>query len=268
MTGNNEGFREKIALITGASGGLGLEFARLFARGGYNLVLVARNEELLREVATELEQEHRVEVRVIIKDLARPEAPQEIFEELQTNRISLSALVNNAGFASYGPFAELNLSNELEMIQVNLVALTHLTKLFLPGLLERKEGKILNIASTAAFLPGPLMTVYYATKAYVLSFSEGLANELEDQGITVSAFCPGPVQTGFQKRAALEDSKLISDKKIMDAPTAARIGYEALFRGKTVVVPGLKNKVMVQALRFTPRKIVTGIVRKMQEQDH
>jgi uncharacterized protein len=256
----------KTALITGASSGLGAEFARIFAQDGYNLVLVARTETALCHLADELNQKHGIEVKVLVKDLNQPNAPQEIFDELQSAGITLDILVNNAGFATYSKFAESNLADQLEMMQVNMLALVHLTRLFLPGLIERRSGKIMNVASTAAFQPGPLMAVYYATKAFVLSFSEALANELAGTGVTVTAFCPGPTQTGFQKRAAMEDSKLFSSRlKIMDAATAARSGYEGMLKGKTIVIPGLVNSLMSQGYRYTPRKLMTKIVRNMQE---
>lgn len=176
-------------------------------------------------------------------------------------------LVNNAGFATYGLFSETNRETELQMMQVNIVCLTHLTKLFLSDMLKQREGKILNIASTAAFQPGSLMAVYYATKAYVLSFSEAIANELQGTGVTVTALCPGPTESGFQKRADMEQSKLVSDQKIMDAETVAKIGYRGLMNNQTVVIPGLKNQLLAQSVRVTPRKMVTKIVRKMQEKE-
>jgi len=153
-------------------------------------------------------------------------------------------------------------------MQINMFALTHLTHLFLPEMVEWHSGKILNVASTAAFQPGPLMAVYYATKAFVLSFSEAIANELKGTGVTVTALCPGPTETGFQKRAAMEESRLVSGKKIMDAATVAKIGYNGLKKGKAVVIPGFRNQIMTLSVRFTPRKMVTNIVRNMQESTH
>ncbi len=253
------------ALITGASSGFGIEFAKLFAKDGYNLILVARSEQTLLKQAAEYKKTYGVEARVIAKDLSQPNAAQDIFEELNSDGVRVEALVNNAGFATYGHFADLKISGELEMMQVNMIALTHLTRLFLPGMVARKSGKILNIASTAAFQPGPLMAVYYATKAFVLSFSEAIGNELKDSGVTVTALCPGPTETGFQQRAAMEESKLVSGKKIMDAATVAKIGYEALLKGKPVVIPGFRNNIMAQTVRFTPRQMVTNLVRNMQE---
>lgn len=257
--------RKRTALITGASGGIGYEFVKLFAQDGYNLVLVARSEQKLNQIADELKSKFGIDVKVIAKDLANPSAPEEIFSQLQQASIKIDILINNAGFASYGLFNETDLTAELQMLQVNVVCLTHLTKLFLKDMVKQGYGKILNLASTAAFQPGPLMAVYFASKAYVLSLSEAIANELEGTGVTVTALCPGPTESNFQKRAAMEDSKLVSGQKIMDAETVAKIGYDALFDNKTVVVPGLKNKLLTESVRFTPRKLVTKIVRSMQE---
>lgn len=252
------------ALITGASSGIGYELALAFARDRYNLVLVARNQEKLAQVADQLRQEFGIAVKIIALDLALPTSPQEIFQLVQQDAIAIDTLVNNAGFATYGLFSETDIASELQMLQVNVVALTHLTKLFVREMVKRKAGKILNIASTAAFQPGPLMAVYYASKAYVLSFSEALANELQDFGITVTALCPGPTASGFQKRARMEKSKLVSNQKIMDAATVAQAGYRGLMQGQTVVVPGLKNQILAASVRFMPRNVVTNIVRNMQ----
>ncbi|MEB3179101.1 MAG: SDR family oxidoreductase [Nostocaceae cyanobacterium] len=255
----------KTALITGASGGIGYEFVKLFAQDGYNLVLVARSQNKLEGIAEDFQNKYGITVKVIAKDLSLPAAPQEIYHELQQAGIKIDVLVNNAGFANYGLFHEIDMDKELQLLQVNIVCLTHLSKLFIPDMVKRGSGKILNLASTAAFQPGPLMAVYYASKAYVLSLSEAIANELEGTGVTVTALCPGPTESGFQQRAAMEDSKLVSGKKIMDAETVAKIGYDALMDGKTVVIPGVKNKIMAESVRFTPRKLVTKIVRNMQE---
>jgi uncharacterized protein len=265
MNGNYQGKDKKTALITGASGGIGYEFVKLFANDGYNLVLVARNSQKLAEIAEKLPKKYGISVIYIAKDLSNPNAPQEIFNELQEKSIIVDALVNNAGFATYGLFHETDTNAELQMMQVNVVCLTQLTKLFVKNMVQQGSGKILNLASTAAFQPGPLMAVYYATKAYVLSFSEAIANELEGSGVTVTALCPGPTESGFQQRAAMEDSKLVSGQKIMDAETVAKIGYRGLMDGKTVIIPGVKNKLLVESVRFTPRKMVTKIVKNMQQ---
>ncbi len=253
-------------LITGASSGIGYELTKLFGRDLYNLVLVARSESKLQQIASELTEQFGIVVKVIAKDLSLPASPEEIWQQLQTEGITIDILVNNAGFATYGFFAENQLEPELKMMQLNIVTLTHLTKLFLPNMVAQKAGKILNIASTAAFQPGPLMTVYYASKAYVLSFSEALANELQGTGVTVTALCPGPTASGFQARANMENSKLVKDKPVMDANQVASIGYRGLLNNQTVIIPGLQNKFLALIVRFLPRNLVTKIVRKNQEQ--
>jgi short-subunit dehydrogenase len=253
------------ALITGASGGIGLELARLFAAGGYDLVLVARSTARLEELAGEL-RKHGGAVRVLAKDLAKPESPEEVFQELEAAGVAVDVLVNNAGFATYGPFVEIDLGRELEELQLNVVTLTHLTKKLLPGMLARRRGGVLNLASTAGFQPGPLMAVYYATKAYVISFSEALAEELSGTGVTVSVLCPGPTATGFQKRAGMEASKLFSGMlQVADAAAVARAGYEGFRAGKRIVIPGLINKIGVQSIRLSPRALATRMVKRMQE---
>lgn len=254
----------KTALITGASGGIGYELAKLFARDGYNLVLVARRESKLDQIKTDFEKQHGISVRVMAKDLSEPQAPEEIYRALQQDAVQIDMLVNNAGFTVYGEFAETNLKAELEMLQVNIVALTHLTKLFLPGMMERRHGRILNLASTAAFVPGPLMAIYYASKAYVLSFSEAIATELRGTGVTVTALCPGLTQTGFQKRGNLEGSRLLANPAVMGAATVARIGYRAMIKGRTTAIAGFSNWLMVQGVRFVPRKVAAEMVRIVQ----
>jgi hypothetical protein len=249
------------ALITGPSSGIGLDLAHLFAQNGHDVVLVARSEGKLRELASELESKHHITARVIVADLARPEAPREVFAAAP----AIDVLVNNAGFGTSGKFAETKARTELEIIQVNIAALTHLTKLFLPQMLERKRGRILNVASTAAFQPGPLMAVYYASKAYVLSFSEAIAEELRGTGVTVSALCPGPTATGFQKTANLGSEALLKVMKPVSSMDVARAGYRGLMRGQRVIIPGIKNKIGVQSLRVSPRAVVTRIVRALQE---
>jgi short-subunit dehydrogenase len=255
----------KTALVTGASSGIGLDLAKRFAAEGYDVALVARSEGKLTEVARAIEAEHKVRAHVVTADLAAPRAADALMAKLAERGIEVDVLVNNAGYACYGAFSETDLADELNMIQVNIVALTHLTKLVVRQMVAKKAGRVLNVASTAAFQPGPLMAVYYATKAYVLSFSEALANELAGTGVTVTALCPGPTKTGFQARAQMEQSKLVRGKEIMTAETVARIGYAGLMKGKTVVIPGVSNKMMAQAVRFLPRKTVTKLVRNAQE---
>lgn len=252
------------ALVTGASGGIGEELARLFAADGHDLVLVARSRDKLARLAEELQEKHGVSARVLAADLARPEAPREILEELSAGGVTVDALVNNAGFGTYGLFAETDLKSELDMLQVNVVALTHLTKLFLPGMTARRRGYVMNVASTAAFQPGPLMAVYYASKAYVLSLSEALANECEGTGVVVSALCPGPTETGFVAAAGMGDSKLF-DRAVMDARTVAVAGYRGLLAGRAVVIPGLRNNLLARSIGLFPRGLVTKVVRGIQE---
>jgi len=256
--------RKLTALVTGASGGIGEELARLFAADGHDLVLVARSRDKLARLSEELEGKHNVRARVLAADLARDESPREIFEELSAGGVSVDALVNNAGVGSYGLFAETDLKSELDLLQINVVALTHLTKLFLPGMIARRRGYLMNVASTAAFQPGPLMAVYYASKAYVLSFSEALANECEGTGVVVSALCPGPTETGFVAAAGMGESKLF-DRAVMDARTVAVEGYRGMLAGKTIVIPGFRNNLLARSIGFFPRGLVTRVVRGIQE---
>jgi len=269
MTNDKRAAERQTALVTGASGGIGWELARLFAAGGYDLVLVARGREKLEELATDLRNRYGAAVRVTPRDLSDPRSPDEVFQELESAGVVVDVLVNNAGFATFGPFAETDLGKELEELQLNVVTLTHLTKRFLPGMLARRRGGVLNVASTAAFQPGPLMAVYYATKAYVLSFSEALAEELRGTGVTVSVLCPGPTATGFSARADMESSRLFTGPmKVMDAAGVARAGYEGFRAGKRIVVPGLMNKLGAQSIRLTPRGLAARVVRAMQERRH
>ena len=254
-----------IALVTGASSGIGLEFATLLARDGHELVCVARSRERLEQIARGLREEFGGAVTVIARDLAKPEAARDVAAEVESLGLPIEVLVNNAGFGVYGRFAETPLEQELAMIQVNLVALTELTKRILPGMLRRGRGRILNVASTAAFGPGPLMAVYYATKAYVLSFSEALANETSGTGVTVTALCPGPTITEFQTRAGVGGSRLFHSPLLRNARSVALAGYQGMRRGKRVVVPGLGNLLLVEAVRAIPRRLVTAIARRIQE---
>ncbi len=251
-------------LITGASGGIGYELAKVFAENGFSLVLVARSKNILEGIAENFKKEFGAPVTVIEKDLAVPGAPQQIFDQLKSRNIDVEILVNNAGFGIYGEFAESSTEEQLGIVALNITALVHLTKLFLPGMIERKSGKILNVASTAAFQPGPLMSIYYASKAFVLHFSEAISNELESTGVTVTALCPGPTQTNFSKRAHTERITLFR-KNTMDAKTVALIGYHGLMKGQTIVIPGFQNKLLARLVGFMPRAFVVNVVRKIQE---
>lgn len=254
----------RTALITGASSGIGYELALLFARDGFDCILVARSNDKLNELAARLESEYRVKTLVLSKDLSKPSAVNEIYEETSAASMPVSVLVNNAGFGVYGLFAKTDLDAELQMLQVNITALTSLTKLFLPGMLERREGRILNVASTAGFAIGPLMAVYYASKAYVLSFSAALANELEGTGVTVTTLAPGPTRTGLQQRGAMGDSRLFKGQ-IADARSVALAGYGGLMSGKTLVIPGIRNKLIPVVARLSPRRVMARVVRRAQE---
>lgn len=264
MSARNPFFSPKTALITGASSGIGLELAHLFAQDGYRLVLVARNRGALRQVGDDLQSRYGVTVRIAPKDLAHPASPDELYHELQESGVVLDVLVNNAGFGAAGPFLKTNWANESEMIQVNITALTHLTKLFLPQIRAR-EGKLLNVASVAGFLPGPFMSVYYASKAYVLSFSEALAEEMIGTGVTVTCLCPGPVNTNFQKRAYVQETAMVNSPLTVDVREVARIGYEGMKQGKRIVIPGWKNRILVEGVRLAPRNLLTKMVRRLQE---
>jgi short-subunit dehydrogenase len=264
VSATNPFFAPKTVLITGASSGIGLELAHLFARDGYRLVLVARNRTALRELANELQSRYNAEVWISPKDLAHPAAPLELYQELQESGVVLDVLVNNAGFGGEGPFLNTDWSAEAEMLQVNIVALTHLTKLFLPQIRAR-EGKLLNVASTAAFLPGPFMAVYYASKAYVLHFTEAIAEELSGSKTTVTCLCPGPVKTNFQKRAGIADSNLLHGPLLVEVQEVARIAYDGMKKGKRVVIPGWKNRAVVESLRLSPRSVTPKVVRRLHE---
>jgi uncharacterized protein len=254
------------ALITGASSGIGLELAGLFARDGYDLVLVARSVDKLDRLGAELSQRHGIRSRTVGADLASPDAPGAIAETVKQEAVRVDVLVNNAGFGLVGPFAQTDAATELGMIQVNVTALTHLTKLLLPDMVARRRGRILNVASTAGFVPGPLMAVYYATKAYVISFSEALAEELRGSGVSVTVLCPGPTRTEFQATARLSpDARLFRLPWVADAASVARAGYAGLMHGKRMVVPGLANKLVAQSLRVTPRALLARIARRFQE---
>jgi hypothetical protein len=254
-----------IALITGASGGIGLELARIFARESHDLALVARSHDKLKAIAEDLQQTYGVQVKYYAKDLSISSTPEEIFDVLQSEGGNIDVLVNNAGFGWRGEFAKMELSDALEMIQVNITTLTHLTRLFLPGMIERKRGKILNVASTAAFQPGPLMATYYASKAYVLSFSEALSEELEGTPVTVTALCPGPTATGFGARAGFANEKIFGNLLSMNSYTVALEGYKGLMKGKPLVVSGWKNWLGTQLVRFLPRPIPARLIMRVQK---
>lgn len=254
---------KETALITGASGGLGEEFARLCAADKHDLVLVARSKDKLSALAAELSAKHGINAHVIAVDLSTPEGCRAVMQETDKRGIAVTLLINNAGFGTYGPFALGDATDQHTMMELNMVALTSLTRQILPGMIQRGHGRILNIASTAAFAPGPLMAVYYATKAYVLSFSLALSNELQGTGVTATCLCPGPTKTGFATRAQLEKSNLFKHH-VMSSERVANIGYRACMNGRPLIVAGMRNKIMTFATRFAPRKLAAAIARHVQ----
>ncbi|MGG3912472.1 SDR family NAD(P)-dependent oxidoreductase [Rossellomorea vietnamensis] len=255
----------KTVLITGSSSGIGLNFSHKFAGSGHDVILVARSEEKLLALSQEITNKYGVKAHVFISDLSKPQAPKKLYDEIKAQGIRVDILINNAGFGLFGEFEKTELSKELDMIQVNITALTELSKYIGKDMVRRKSGRILNVASTAAFQPGPLMAVYYATKAYVLSFSEALANEWGGQGVKVTALCPGATKTGFSDAAELQSSKLFQSG-VMSVEDVVEEGYKQMMtKDKVVIIPGMKNRILTQAIRFMPRKMVTNIVRKVQE---
>lgn len=251
----------KTALITGASGGIGMELARIHASKGDNLVLVARSKDKLDALKSELEKQFGISVYNIGKDLTEMNAAKAIFDELTVQKIRVNYLINNAGFGDFGLFADSIWEKQSEMINLNVLVLTHLTRLFLPDMIKNKFGKILNIASTAAFQPGATMSVYFATKAFVLSFSEAIANELKGTGVTVTVLCPGPTESGFQAAADLKNSNLFKGNQIASSKQVAEFGYNMMMKGKIVVIHGFMNKLLAFSVRLAPRNIITSVTR-------
>ncbi len=256
--------RRPVALVTGASMGLGAEFARLLASEGFDLVVTARSGDRLAALKKEIEGLHGARVHIVVQDLVDPRAPIAIHDDVRANGIEVDVLINNAGFGMYGMFYTSDLQTELEMIQVNMTALVHLTKLFVRDMVARGNGRIMNVASTAAFQPGPLQSVYYASKAFVLSFTEAIANELRGTGVTATALCPGPTPTEFQKRANVGKVRGLKLMMRVNPDVVVRAGYRGMMRGKPVVVPGALNNFIIFLLRLFPRRMVTAVVRRIQ----
>lgn len=251
------------ALITGASSGIGQELARCFAEDQCELVLVARSNDRLQQLADQLVAAHGTTATVIPTDLSAPDAPRQLVDDLTRRGIVVDVLVNNAGFGALGAFAELDVKRQVDMVQVNVVALTHLTALLLPGMLKRHTGGVLNVGSIAAYQAGPHMSVYYATKAYVLSFTEGLREEVADQGVTVTCLAPGPTETGFGEDSGM--SKLAAfSKNAMSAGAVARSGYAGFRSDRAVVIPGLQNRLLAGSAKFSPRSWSRKLVKRMQ----
>lgn len=253
----------KTALITGASNGIGLELAKIHASIGGDLVVVARSKSRLEELKIELEQKFKISVHVIAKDLSLPNAPKEVFEETEQLGLKIDYLINNAGFGLFGEFENTAWIEEKNMIQVNITALTEFTKLYLPGMISRKQGKILNVASTAGFVPGPMMAVYFSTKHYVLCFSESVNNEVQKHGVTVTALCPGATESGFSAAAKAEKSALFTKSKLATSLDVAKFGYNAMLKNKQVAIHGFLNKLLTFVVRLSPRSLVVKITRKV-----
>ena len=252
-------------LITGASGGIGYELAKLFARDHHNLILVARSGDKLTQVATEL-RALGVTIKTVVLDLATPPAPKFLFDQVQGENVAVDILINNAGFGAFGEFAQMSNEEIFGQIQLNITALTELTRLFLPTMLARRGGRIMNVASIAGFQPGPLMAVYYATKAYVIFFTEAIANEVRDSGVTVTCFCPGATHTGFATRAGNDKSRLFKQLGAMKVEKVALDGYRAVMEGRGLAISGTHNWLVAQSTRFAPRKVLTAISRWISEQ--
>lgn len=252
------------AVVTGASGGIGLALARLFARDRFDVVLVARDTPRLEAAARELQTDGGPVITTLACDLAIPGAGVQLFSRLDAAGIVPSVFVNNAGFGLRGPLSETSLATDLEIIQVNVTALTELTWLALDRMRRRGSGRILNVASTAAFQPGPFMSVYYASKAYVLSFSEAVAYETRGTGISVTTLCPGPTATGFEARSGMSGSRLFR-MSVVDADSVARAGYAALMRRKRLAIRGLRNYLVAQSVRLAPRRAALAVAAWLQK---
>ncbi len=258
----------KSVLITGATTGIGYELARLFAKDKYDLFIVARSETRLKETAAELKNEFNVNVKYFQKDLSKIESAAEIFNSLKNENVSIDILINNAGFGTHEAFSSSDPENNLEMINLNITSLVLLCRLFLEDMVKKNSGKIMNVASTAAFQPGPFMAVYYATKAFVLSFSEAVSEELSGTNVTVSCLCPGPTVTEFQNRAGIRDTKMMNRNKftVMTAEEVALTGYESLMKDKRTIIPGIINKAGAFSVRFFPRKLIAKITRSLHNE--
>jgi short-subunit dehydrogenase len=252
-----------VALITGASSGIGKELAMLHAEKTGDVVLVARNSDALSELKIVIERTYHRNVEIIVMDLMVPDAAAQVYTQLNAKNIQISYLINNAGLGGYGNFYERDWVKDQAMIQLNIIALTQLTHLILPDMIQRKQGKILNTASTAGFIPGPLQAVYFATKAFVVSFSQALDQEVRVHGITVTALCPGPVQTGFAKNASMDESPLFNNAA--SSVSTARKGYRAMMRGKLICITDFSLRIALNSLLpFVPRRLVLKMVEKMQ----
>jgi len=247
-------------LITGASSGIGYDLAKIAAADGKNLILVARSEDKLDQLAEELRKSYPIEVVSIAVDLSDEAGVNELISEVETGNLAIDTLVNNAGFGDFGDFAKADLAKNMEMIRLNISALTHLTHTFMQKMLISGKGRIMNVASTASFMPGPGMAVYYASKAYVLSFSEALTRELKGSGVTVTTLCPGPTNTDFAKVSGLGHSLMHRMLPPATSLDVAKAGYKAMLKGKSIEIPGIMNKLSALTPRFSPRSMVRNLI--------
>jgi hypothetical protein len=253
------------ALITGATTGIGRELAQIAALNNYDIILTARTPQSLQTAAADIERTTNRKTHIFPTDLSRPNAARTLFADISNAGLTIDVLINNAGFGLLGKFADLSEDEQMQMIQLNIGALTQLTRLALPGMIERRTGYILNVASTASFQPGPLMAIYYASKAYVLSFSEAIHNEAKGTGVNVCCLCPGATRTEFQKRAGMAGTKLFDSSHIMSAQEVAQIGWNGMIQGKSSVIAGRLNAALAFSTRFAPRQMAAGIARSLQE---
>lgn len=252
-------------LITGGTSGIGLELSKLFANDGYNLIIVARNENELNTTAGELKQQYNVDVITISKDLFYPGNAFELYDEIKSQNLDVEILVNDAGQGVYGEFLDTDINREINIINLNITSLVVLTKLFVKDMVEKGSGKILNLASIASTVPGPLQSVYHGTKAFVLSFSEAIRNELKDTGVSVTALLPGATDTDFFNKADMQQAKIVAERKLSSPEDVAKDGYKALMEGDDKIVSGLKNKMQVAMGNIMPDKTAAEMVRKQQE---
>jgi short-subunit dehydrogenase len=251
-------------LITGATSGIGYELAKIFAKNKFNLFLVSRNAEKLNLIKSDFENNFGIKVIILAKDLSFPQSSMEVYQFAKNNNIDVEILVNNSGFGHWGNFFQTEIEKENRMLNLNINALTLMTKYFLPDMVKNKKGKIMNVASVAGFFPGPFMSVYYATKSYVISFSEAIKAELKDSGVTVTTLCPGPTFTEFEKNAELQDSDLFKLLKPASADKVAQYGYKALMAGKGIAIYGILNKCMIFMKRLVPNSVILKVLKKIQ----
>jgi short-subunit dehydrogenase len=253
------------ALVTGASSGIGLDLARLLAERGHDLILVARSRATLDQLAADLSAKHGISATSIPADLSDPATPQRLYDDLAARRVTIDLLINNAGFGLFGSFVQQDEHRITELLQVNITALTALTRLFLPGMIARNRGRVMNVASTAGFQPGPYMAIYYASKAYVISFTEAVSEELRHTDVTLTALCPGPTLTNFADVAQMTFTNLFNTPFLMSSIAVARYGYDAMMRGQRIAIPGIINRVVAFSNRLAPRRLATTISRRLLE---